>query len=87
MVCTQGRDSRKNMTGDLKVELSPKPKKIPILGQYGALKIYIYIKHGTLKNIAFFLFKHRHIQENYSYIVRHSRIHTLHINVVNLCFI
>ena len=43
--------------GGPEVELNPKPKKVPILGQYGALKIYIYIKHGTLKNIAFFLYR------------------------------
>ena len=46
-----------------KVELNPKPIKIPILGQFGTLKNYIYIKHGTLKNTLFFLFKHRHNQE------------------------
>ena len=39
--------SRKNMTGGggPKVELNPKPKRIPILGQFGALKIYIHIKN------------------------------------------
>ena len=67
---------------------NPKPKKMPILGQFGTLKEYIHIKHGTLKNTVSFLFKHKHIQANYSYIVpRPSRYHTLHIHVVNLCFI
>ena len=73
--------------GGGEVELNPKLKKIPILGQFGTLKKYIHIKHGTLKNIVFFLFKHRHIQENYSCVVRLSRHYTLHIHVVNLCFI
>ena len=31
--------------GGPKVELNPKPKRIPILGQFGALKIYIHIKN------------------------------------------
>ena len=70
-----------------KVELNPKPKKIAILGQFGILKKCIHIKHGTLENTVFFLFKHRHIQENYSHIVPHSQHHPLHIHVVNLCFI
>ena len=48
-----------------KVEPNPKPKIILILGQFGTLKEYIHMKHGTLKNTVFFLFKHRHIQENY----------------------
>ena len=39
------------------------------------------------KYIVFFLFKHIHIQENYSYTVRNSRHHTLNIYVINLCFI
>ena len=73
--------------GGSKVELNPKPKKIPILDKLGTLKKYIHINYGTLKNVVFFLFKQRHIQENYSYIIRHSRHHTLHIHVVNLCFI
>ena len=84
------RDSRKIMTGGgggSKVELNPKSKKTPILGHFGTLKNYIHIKHSTLKNTAFFLFNHRHILENYSYIVPHSRHHTLHIHIVNLCFI
>ena len=34
--------------GGPKFELNPKPKKIPILGQF-----------GTLKNTVFFLLKHR----------------------------
>ena len=74
--------------GGPKVELKPKPKKIPILGHFGTLKNrYVPIKFGTLKNTVFFFFKHRHFQENYSYIVRHSRHQTLHIHIVNLCFI
>ena len=73
--------------GGSKVELNPKSKKTPILGHFGTLKNYIHIKHSTLKNTAFFLFNHRHILENYSYIVPHSRHHTLHIHIVNLCFI
>ena len=39
--------------GGPKVELNPKPKKIPILGQFGAIKKYIHIKHGTLKIYCF----------------------------------
>ena len=73
--------------GGPKVELNPKPKKMAILGQFGTLKKYIHIKHGTLRNTVFFLLKHKHIQENYRYNVRPSRYHTLHIHVVNLCFI
>ena len=49
MLLTQGRDSRKNMTGDgggggggKKVELNPKPKYISILGQFGTLKIHTF---------------------------------------------
>ena len=62
-----------------KVELNPKPNKIPILGQSGTQKIHTY-KIWHLKSTVFFLFNHRHIQENYSYVVRHSRHHTLHIH-------
>ena len=35
--------------GGPKVELNPKPKKIPILGQFGTLKKYLLMKHGTVK--------------------------------------
>ena len=74
--------------GGSKVELNPKPKNMPILDQFGTLKnTYMYIKHGTLKNTVFFLFKHKHIQENFCYIVCPSWHHTFHIHVVNLCFI
>ena len=80
--CSQRGNSRKIMPGGgggPKVELNPKPKKIPILGQFGTQK-YIHIKHGTLKVQCFFFSITDHIQENYSYIVRHSRYHTLHIH-------
>ena len=81
---SQRRDSQKNITGGgiLTIEPNPKTKKIPILGQFGILKKYIHIKHAWYpKNIVFFLFKHRPIQENYRYIIYHnSQHHTLHIN-------
>ena len=67
-----------------KVELNPKPKKTSILGKFGILKnTYLCIKHGTLETVVFFFFKHRHIQENYSYIVCHSRQAIRTILVIN----
>ena len=40
----QGWDSWKNMMGGTKVELNPKPKKIPVLGQFGTLKYTCTLK-------------------------------------------
>ena len=41
--------------GGPKVELKPKPKKIPILGQYGTLEKYIHVWHP--KNYSVFPFQ------------------------------